>query len=129
LLHRRLFDPRIRATSSRMDIAILVILWLQLTLGLATIPFSMEHSDGSVMLKLSEWAQRIVTFRAGAAELIEDVGLVYKLHIILGLFIFLVFPFSRLVHIWSAPVWYLGRRGYQIVRTRRNPPSLPRTAP
>ena len=32
--------------------------------------------------------------------------------------IFLVFPFTRLVHVWSAPVWYLGRRGYQVVRTR-----------
>jgi nitrate reductase gamma subunit len=32
--------------------------------------------------------------------------------------IFLVFPFTRLVHIWSAPIWYLGRRGYQVVRTR-----------
>ena len=37
----------------------------------------------------------------------------------------LVFPFTRLVHAWSAPVWYLGRKGYQIVRTRR---SLPQTA-
>ena len=34
--------------------------------------------------------------------------------------IFLVFPFTRLVHVWSAPVWYLGRRGYQVVRTTRN---------
>ena len=47
-----------------------------------------------------------------------DVHWVYKAHIFLGLTIFLVFPFSRLVHIWSAPVGYLGRRGYQVVRTR-----------
>jgi hypothetical protein len=24
------------------------------------------------------------------------------------------------VHVWSAPVWYLGRPGFQIVRSRRN---------
>ena len=44
LLHRRLTDARIRATSTRMDIAILAILWVQLTLGLLTVPFSMGHS-------------------------------------------------------------------------------------
>lgn len=119
LLHRRLSDPRIRGTSSGMDIFILCLLWVQLVLGLATIPFSLQHPDGSVMLLLSEWAQRIVTFRSGASELLIDVGAVYKAHIVLGLLMFVVFPFSRLVHIWSAPIWYVGRRGYQIVRTRR----------
>lgn len=117
LIHRRLFDDRIRATSSAMDIAILLLLWLQLVLGLATIPFSAAHLDGSEMLKLSEWAQRIVTFRGGAAEAIADVGWVFKAHMFLGLTVFLVFPFSRLVHIWSAPVWYVFRR-YQVVRRR-----------
>ena len=119
LLHRRLFDPRIRGTSAPMDIFILCLLWVQLSLGLATIPFSIQHADGSVMLLLSEWAQRIVTFRSGASELVANVGFLYKLHIVMGLIVFMVFPFSRLVHIWSAPIWYLGRPGYQIVRTRR----------
>lgn len=119
LLHRRLFDARIRGTSAPMDIFILCLLWVQLLLGLATLPFSLQHMDGSVMLILSEWAQRIVTFRSGASELVRNVDIFYKLHIVMGLIVFTVFPFSRLVHIWSAPVWYLGRRGYQIVRTRR----------
>jgi nitrate reductase gamma subunit len=117
LLHRRLSDARIRATSSVMDIAILAILWIQLVLGLATIPFSAGHLDGSVMMVLSEWAQRIVTFRGGAAELVRDVDWVFKAHMFLGLTIFLLFPFSRLVHIWSAPVWYVFRP-YQVVRKR-----------
>jgi nitrate reductase gamma subunit len=45
--------------------------------------------------------------------------------------IFLVFPFTRLVHIWSAPVWYLGRRGYQVVRSdgRRHGGPRPRAVP
>jgi len=119
LLHRRLSDPRIRATSSRMDIALLLILWVQLALGLATVPLSGQHLDGSVMLVLAEWAQRIVTFRAGAAELLSGVSWVFKLHIFLGLTIFLIFPFGRLVHIWSglASVGYLAR-AYQVVRQR-----------
>jgi nitrate reductase gamma subunit len=129
LLHRRLFDPRIRGTSAPMDIFILCLLWVQLTLGLITIPFSLQHMDGSVMLVLSEWAQRIVTFRSGASELVTDVSLSYKAHIVMGLVMFMVFPFSRLVHIWSAPIWYLGRRGYQIVRTRRPSSGVRRPVP
>lgn len=119
LTHRRLFDPRIRATSNFADTAILLILFAQLLLGLATIPVSMRHLDGHEMTKFMEWAQRIWTFRAGAADLVADVHPVFKAHLTLGLTIFLVFPFTRLVHIFSAPVWYLGRRGYQIVRTNR----------
>jgi len=58
-------------------------------------------------------------FRAGAPELLAEAGWVFKMHMFLGMSIFLIFPFSRLVHVWSAPVWYLGRRGYQVVRSRR----------
>jgi nitrate reductase gamma subunit len=119
LLHRRLADPRIRVTSSTMDIALLFLLWVQLALGMATIPLSGQHLDGSMMLLLAEWAQRIVTFRGGAADLIAEAPWVFKLHMFLGLTLFLVFPFSRLVHVWSglAAVGYVGR-AYQIVRTR-----------
>lgn len=123
LLHRRLFDPRIRRTSSAMDIAILALLWLQLSLGLATLPFSIGHSDGSVMLILSHWAQGIVVLHPVDASTLEGLNWPYLTHLLLGMTLFLVFPFSRLVHIWSAPVWYLGRRGYQVVRTRRALPS------
>jgi nitrate reductase gamma subunit len=117
LLYRRHSDPRIRATSTAMDIAILWILWLQLVLGLGTIPFSAQHRDGSTMVMLAEWAQRIVTFRGGAAELMLDMPWVFKAHMALGLTVFLLFPFSRLVHIWSAPIGYV-IRPYQLVRRR-----------
>lgn len=119
LLARRLFDRRIRATSTRMDLAILIILWVQLTLGLTTLPFSVAHSDGSVMLILAHWAQHLVTLQPIEIDALQTVAWPYLVHIVLGMTIFLLFPFSRLVHVWSAPVWYLGRRGYQVVRTRR----------
>jgi nitrate reductase gamma subunit len=117
LIHRRLTDPRIRKTSSAMDILILLMIWLQLVLGLVTLPFSLEHADGSVMLRLSEWAQRIVTFRGGAADQIFGLAWPYQLHLIMGMTLFLLFPFSRLVHIWSVPVGYMFRN-YQVVRRR-----------
>ena len=119
LMHRRFFDPRIRATSTFADNAILVILWIQLTLGLITVPYSLQHTDGSVMLALSEWAQRILTLRIdGTAELVAAQAWPYQLHILLGLTIFLIFPFSRLVHMLSVPVRYVWRPGYQVVRER-----------
>lgn len=117
LLHRRLFDPRIRNNSSFADIAVLFLLLAQLLLGLFTIPVSMHHMDGHEMVKFMNWAQHIATFRGGAHEFIADVALVFKLHITLGLFLLLVFPFTRLVHALSAPVGYV-LRPYQIVRKR-----------
>jgi len=121
LTHRRLFDERIRKTSQFGDTAILLLLFAQLLLGLATIPVSMQHLDGHEMTKFMEWAQRIWTFRGGAADFVADANPIFKAHLTLGLTIFLVFPFTRLVHIFSAPIWYLGRRGYQLVRTKRRP--------
>ena len=120
LLHRRLSDPRIRATSKTSDIVLLFLLWLQLALGLATIPLSAQHLDGSMMMKLAEWSQRIVTFRSGGVELLADAGWIFKTHMFLGMSIFLIFPFTRLVHVWSgfAAVGYLGR-AWQLVRPRR----------
>lgn len=119
LLHRRLFDARIRATSSFGDSAILILLMAQLILGLATISVSLQHRDGAEMVKFMNWAQSIFTFRAGAADYIADAHWIFKGHITLGLTILLVFPFTRLVHMLSAPLWYLNRRGWQIVRSKR----------
>lgn len=117
LLHRRLFDARIRNNSSFADIGVLVLLLAQLLLGLFTIPVSMHHLDGHEMVKFMNWAQHIATFRGGAHMFIADTALVFKLHITLGLFLLLVFPFTRLVHALSAPVGYV-LRPYQIVRKR-----------
>ena len=120
LLHRRLSEPRIRINSKTSDIVLLVLLWLQLALGLATIPLSAQHLDGSMMMRLAEWAQRIVTFRTGAPELLTEAGWMFKMHMFLGMSIFLIFPFTRLVHVWSGfgAVAYLVRP-YQMVRARR----------
>lgn len=126
LLHRRWMDPRIRKTSSFADIAILVLLLAQLILGLGTIFISLQHLDGHEMTKFMTWAQMIFTFRSGAADQIADVALLFKMHLFLGLTIFLVFPFTRLAHVLSgffAPLRYLFLRpGYQLVRSRRRRP-------
>ena len=120
LLHRRLTDARIRATSKTSDIALLWIFWVQLALGLATIPLSAQHLDGSVMVRLAEWGQRIVTFRSGAVEMLAGTGWIFRAHLFLGMTVFLIFPFTRLVHVWSGfgTLAYV-LRPYQLVRARR----------
>lgn len=130
LLHRRLMDPRIRATSSFGDTAILIVLMLQLLLGLSTIPVSLQHRDGHEMVKFMNWAQGVFTFRPHVADFVADTNWIFKAHLTLGMTILLVFPFTRLVHMLSAPIWYLNRRGWQLVRTRRALPRKPeRLAP
>ena len=120
LLYRRLFDDRIRHTSHTSDIAVLLVLWVQLSLGLLTLPQSLQHTDGSAMLLLADWAQRIVTLRPVDAAAIATLHWSFQVHIVLGVTIFLLFPFSRLVHVWSGfgTVAYLFRPP-QVVRARR----------
>ncbi|MGA5655982.1 respiratory nitrate reductase subunit gamma [Rahnella contaminans] len=118
LLWRRLSNERVRATSNFGDIMIIALLVIQCALGLSTIPFSAQHMDGSEMMKLVGWAQSVVTFHGGAAAHLDGVALIFRVHLVLGMTLFLLFPFCRLVHIWSAPVEYLTRR-YQLVRNRR----------
>jgi nitrate reductase gamma subunit len=120
LIHRRLAEPRIRATTTNADWLVLWLLLAQLALGLYSIVESWQHRDGAEMIKLMLWAQHIVTLRTDAASFVLDVAPVFKLHLLLGMSIFLVFPFTRLVHVWSgfASLAYL-TRAWQVVRTRR----------
>ncbi|MCC0025205.1 MAG: respiratory nitrate reductase subunit gamma [Hyphomicrobiaceae bacterium] len=121
LIHRRFFDARVRAASSFADNMIILILWVQLALGLLTIRVSMQHLDGEEMVKFMSWAQGIFTFNPEAASYVAEADWVFKAHITLGLTIFVLFPFTRLVHMLSVPVRYFWRPGYQIVRTKRKP--------
>ncbi len=121
LVTRRLMDPRIRKNSSFWDITILILLLVQLTLGLSSIVISLQNLDGHEMTLLMSWAQGIFYFDPAAASYIEETSIIFKMHIFLGLTIFLIFPFTRLVHMLSAPVRYITpwRKGYQIVRSRK----------
>ncbi|MFV0282080.1 MAG: respiratory nitrate reductase subunit gamma [Rhodoblastus sp.] len=116
LIARRLGEERIRLNSRKWDIAIVFMLWLQLALGLLTVPMSAQHMDGVMFETLTDYVKSIVVFQADA-QLLADVPVVYKLHILLGLTLFLVSPFTRMIHIWSGAgsLAYLARP-YQIVR-------------
>ena len=119
LLHRRLTNPRIAAVTKTGDKVLLLWIFLTLGLGLSTIFESANHTDGHMMVLLMTWAQHIVTFRGDAAEFIVAAPLLFKLHLFMGLSLFLIFPFTRLVHVWSgfASIGYVSR-AWQLVRPR-----------
>lgn len=119
LIVRRLGEPRIRHNSRKSDIVIVLMLWAQLALGLGTVALSTRHMDGALFEQLTDYVKGVVTFRPDIAALLVGVPLTYRLHILLGFTIFLVSPFTRMVHIWSglASLAY-AIRPYQLVRKR-----------
>ena len=119
LLHRRFTNPRIAAVTKAGDKVLLLWIFVTLALGLSTIFESANHTDGHMMVLLMTWAQHIVTFRGDAAEFIVSAPLLFKLHLFMGLSLFVIFPFTRLVHVWSgfASVGYISR-AWQLVRPR-----------
>ena len=108
LVQRVLFDARIRTAASFAEIAILLMVFAQLTLGLATIAVSLKYADGCAMVKFMTWAQGILTFKPGVAALIAGVPLVFKLHLFLGMTILLLFPFTRALSVCNLTAQYLG---------------------
>ncbi len=120
LLARRFGNTRLAKNTTWRDK--LVLLWLLATViaGLSTIFVSAQHLDGEEMVALMTWAQHIATFRGDAASYIIGASWVFKLHLFLGMSLFVVFPFTRLVHAWSGfgTVSYLNR-SWQLVRPRK----------
>lgn len=117
---RRMFNQRVRATSRFMDVFVLTWIAATLLLGLSTLPVSISHAshgNAGVMIALAEWVQSIIYLHP-SPEYLAEVDTIFKLHLFFGMTVFALFPFSRLVHIWSAPIGYLGR-AYQVVRTKR----------
>ncbi len=119
IIHRRFTSARLLANSTWRDKLVLIWLLITLSLGLTTIHVSASHSDGHQMVQLMTWAQHIVTFRGDAASYIADASIIFKMHIFMGMSLFVIFPFTRLVHIFSgfAVVTYL-LRAWQLVRPR-----------
>ena len=120
LLLRRMNNSRIRAAGRKRDIFTIAWLVATVALGLSTIPTSISHAshgDATTMLVLVDWVKSVAMLQPNPA-LVAQVDTVYKIHIFFGMSVFMIFPFTRLVHVWSVPFGYLGR-AYQVVRVKR----------
>lgn len=119
LLVRRFSNDRLRAVTTLKDKVVILWILATLLLGLSSIVVSASHTDGHVMVQLMTWAQHVVTLRGDAPQFLVDAPIIFKLHLFMGMSLFVIFPFTRLVHVWSGfgAVGYLGR-AYQLVRSR-----------
>lgn len=122
LIGRRLVVARVRKTSRFSDVLVLLWIFAVLNLGLfsITISASAEHRDGALIVKFMHYVQHLLLFRADALSFILDTPWIYRAHMFMAFTFFLIFPFTRLVHIWSgfgSVFSYLGRR-LQLVRRR-----------
>jgi nitrate reductase gamma subunit len=118
LVIRRFTEDRVKAVKTKMDNFILLLIYVELIVGLLTIIVSAEHPKGTSMIALANWAQHIALFRVDAASFVLDQNIIFKIHLFLGMTLFLLFPFSSLVHIWSVPLGFLFRKNQQIVKKR-----------
>jgi nitrate reductase gamma subunit len=113
LLRRRTTDSRVRAAGTMNDSFTIGALVLVIGAGLYNVLFG-HHN---VLYTVAPWIRGIVTFTPDPG-LMVPVPLSYKIHVLSALALLGFSPFSRLIHIWSAPVAYLFRRSL-VFRTRR----------
>ncbi len=117
LVVRRFNSPRIKHNSSIQDYFIIILLLVEAVLGLSSVGGTLT-SPIEKYAALSDWAQAIVTFQPDAGAILINHSIQYKIHIVTGLLIFMIFPYTKLMHILVFPFEYLLRTGYQLVRKR-----------
>ena len=105
LLNRRLTHPRVQAVYRLNDTITISAVVLVVGVGLYNVLFG--HYN--VLYSVAPWIRGIVTFTPDAM-LMKTVPLSYKIHVIAAWALLGFSPFSRLVHIWSAPFSYALRR-------------------
>ncbi|MFG3496623.1 respiratory nitrate reductase subunit gamma [Streptomyces sp. NPDC047886] len=124
LCARRLLAPRIRTTTSRSDKLLFPLLAATVLLGIAaTVVHNVAGGGYDYRSTVSVWFRALFALRP-QPEAIAGAPLLFQLHAITACLLFAAWPFTRLVHVWSAPIGYL-RRPYLVYR-RRTPATTPR---
>lgn len=107
----------VRATTTPIDYVALVLLLIVVITGVAPTIFVNLIGEGyDYRTTVALWFRGLF---GGNPEVSSMVGapLIYRIHATAAWAIWIVWPFSRLVHAWSLPVWYLWRP-YIVYRDR-----------
>lgn len=119
LIYRRIVYKSVRLATTRNDMIMYVLLCLPVFLGMiATVVnqiIGTEHGY-DYRMTISPWFRSIFMFQPDIAAM-ANVPLTFKMHIVAGLLLFAIWPFTRLVHVLSAPVAY-PTRPYVVYRSR-----------
>lgn len=127
LTYRRLAYPRVRATSAVSDYLTLAVLFLVMGAGLwDTLGNTALYGAYEYRTTVGAWFRSLLLFSPDVGA-IAGAPLVYRFHAIVGMVFFLVFPFTRLVHILSLPFEYLNRR-FILYRSQRTLPAGTRSS-
>lgn len=128
LAGRRLFVPRVRATTSPVDWLALILLAIVIVMGIVeTIGVGLLGGGYDYRQSVALWFRGLF---AGSPDVqpIAHAPFLYQLHATAAWAILAVWPFSRLVHAWSYPVWYLWRPFVVYRRRAASPPNEPGTS-
>ncbi|RSO46774.1 respiratory nitrate reductase subunit gamma [Streptomyces sp. WAC 06725] len=117
LIYRRRTVGPVFSATTRNDKLMYVMLTLALVLGLAaTVDANIAGAGYDYRTTVSPWFRSVLSFRPEPA-LMTGVPLLYQLHALSALALFAVWPFTRLVHMLTAPLGYL-TRPYIVYRSR-----------
>ncbi|WP_069807709.1 respiratory nitrate reductase subunit gamma [Vulcanisaeta thermophila] len=120
LLLRRTLITRVRRTSDLSDFLILVLIIITMTIGLYnTLYYDVVVAPFPYRSTIGAWVRSVLTLQPNASYMLS-VPLSFQLHIVFAYMVFLVWPFTRLVHVWSYPIFYL-RRAWVLYRRSRRP--------
>lgn len=112
LILRRFTHPRLKVVSTRMDLFVELVLLAQVILG-CWIALGYRWGSSWFAADLSPYLWSIIKLNP-QPEAVVAMPLVIKAHIVGAFSIFLIFPFTRLIHILVAPFHYIWRP-YQVV--------------
>ncbi|GGM06334.1 hypothetical protein GCM10010129_57550 [Streptomyces fumigatiscleroticus] len=131
LLHRRLSVRAVRAATSRSDRAVHPLLACVLLAGLTATFSTVQPHSYDYRRGVSVWFRSLFTLDPDVPAM-AHAPLVHQIHALLAMALFALWPFSRLVHAFTAPLGYLARP-YVVYRSRgtRRPaaPHRPRPRP
>ncbi|WP_433212850.1 respiratory nitrate reductase subunit gamma [Microtetraspora malaysiensis] len=126
LIARRFVNGRVRRTTTPMDKVLYVALAAMVVLGMtATVAVNLLGDGYDYRETIAVWFRSVFWF-SPRSDLMAGAPLVYQLHAIGGFLFLALWPFTRLVHVWSAPLAYLWRP-YVVYRARRG--SVPAAPP
>jgi len=113
---RRLLVPAVRRAGSASDLAVDIVLLAVIGLGMGeTIGWQLGVGTYEYRETVSVWFRQVATVHPDAS-LMSSAPWVYQAHVLASLALFALWPFSRLVHVWTAPVHYVARRAHILYR-------------
>lgn len=127
LAARRVTSPRIRRVTTRTDIAVYIALGLMIATGMyATVGVNLLGGGYDYRLTVAPYFRSIFALQP-QTQLISGAPLIYQLHVLAAFGLYAIWPFTRLVHVWSVPLRYLTRA--PIIYRRRAPIAPPSLLP